>query len=556
MRVFRASARDRAILSAGVVLRACARFRSREDGSLVIFSLFIFMAMLAMGGIAYDVMRHEQVRVQLQGAADTATLAAANLNNLLDPKDVVEDYFDAAGVGDYLTRTQVTQAVSSRRVTADAEMTIDTAFMRLSGVDTLDVNITSTARHDAGDIEISMVLDVSGSMDGNRESRMREAARQFIDVVLPDPSIPLEERPTISIVPYNDMVNLGADAAPYFNLEDTHSYSHCARLPSNSFNSIALDLTQEIERIGHFDRWTENTTTPITRPQCPTDGLNQIMLHSADATDLKSHINGLQADTDGWTAISLGTKFGAALLDPSTRSLTNAMIDDNHLQERARDLPKDFVSDTGVRNTKVLVLMTDGDNTQQYDLKSQFKTGMSNVYYAHGYRNYFNRGVSAAYSVYIPERAAQHKAPWYFPYWGEYYWNNPFQSWGQSYYRLSNTELFHRASIEHIGHEIYGGSAPGWSNYIYYSNGYPVSRAHEIYIYSNALDTQTRDICDAAKAQKITIYAVAFSAPQDGRDLMKYCASSAAHYYEVNTSTIALAFQAIGRNINQLRLIQ
>ena len=527
-----------------------------EDGSIAIFALFLFCAMLAMGGMAYDFMRHEQVRTRLQGAADTATLAAANLNNALSPATVVDEYFEASGLTDALTSTEVIEAVSSRKVTANAGLTLDTAFLRMSGIDTLDVDVVSSARHDAGDIEIAMVLDVSGSMDGDREVRMREAARQFIDTVLPDPLIPVEERPTVSIVPYNDMVNLGATAAPYFNLEDTHSYSHCARLPSDSFTSTELDLTQEIERIGHFDRWTENTTTPIGRPQCPTDGLNEIMLHSADATALKSHITALRADTDGWTAISLGAKFGAALLDPSTRSLTNAMVDDSELTERARDLPKEYLADTGVRNTKVMVLMTDGNNTQQYDLKSQFKSGNSNVYYASVYRNYFNNGVSAAYAVYIPSRASAGKAPWWFPYYHQYYWNNPFQSWGQSYRRLSNVELFHRASIEHIGHEIYSGTAPGWNDYVYYSNGWPVSRAHEIYIYSDALNTQTRNICDAAKAKKITIYAVAFSAPIGGKDLMKYCASSTAHYYEVNSDTIALAFEAIGRNINQLRLIQ
>lgn len=535
--------------------RATPAFRSDEDGGIVIFALFIFVAMVAMGGMAYDLMRHEQVRTHLQGVADNATLAAANLNNALEPEFVVNDYFEKAGMKDFLTGMQVTEAVSSRKVTATAGLTIGTAFMRMSGVDSLDVSVLSTARHDAGDIEIAMVLDVSGSMVGTKEARMRDAAAQFVDTVLPDTAIPVDERPTVSIVPYNDMVNLGATAAPYFNLEPTHDYSHCARMPDSGFASTELDLSQTIERIGHFDRWNENTNTPIRRPQCPVEGENTVLLHSADANLLKAHIAALRADSDGWTAISLGAKFGAVLLDPSTRALTNAMVADGHINARATDLPKDFVDENGVRNTKVMVLMTDGDNTQQYDLKRQFKTGMSNVYYAHNYRNYFNNGVSAAYAVYIPERASS-GSPWWFPYYGRYYSRNPFENWGQPHYRLSNTELFHRASIEHIGHEIYGYGVPGYDDYVYYSNGNPVSRAHEVYIYSGELDMQTRAICDAAKAKKMTIYAVAFSAPSRGRELMSYCASSPAHYYEVNVDDIVLAFEAIGRNINQLRLTQ
>jgi Flp pilus assembly protein TadG len=530
-------------------------FARGEDGGMLVFAMFTFVAMIAMGGMAYDLMRHEQVRGSLQGLADNASLAAANLNNVLDPETVVNDYFQKAGMIDFLTDVDAQSNVGSRRVTTTAGLTLGTSFMRLSGIDTLDVSVLSTARHDAGDIEIALVLDVSGSMIGTREARMRDAAAQFVETVLPDDTIPLEERPTVSIVPYNDMVNLGSVAAPYFNLEETHSYSNCARMPADSFGTTEMDLTREIERIGHYDRTTENTNTPIRNPQCPTGSMNAVMLHSADAALLKAHIAGLRADGNGWTAISLGAKFGTALLDPSTRMLTNAMVAGGHLTARAQDLPKAFVADSGVRNTKVMVLMTDGDNTQQYDLKSQFKTGMSNVYYANNYRNYFNNGVSAAYAVYVPERAST-GSPWWFPYYARYYSQNPFENWGQPNYRLSNTELFHRAPIEHIGHEIYGYGVPGYNDYIYYSNDRPQSRAHEIYINSATLDVQTREICDAAKAEKMTIYAVAFSAPTSGRELMSYCASSPAHYYEVNVDDIDLAFAAIGRNINQLRLTQ
>ena len=550
-------------------------FASDEDGGIIVFSLFMFMAMLMVGGLAYDLMRHEQIRTQMQGIADNATLAAANLNNDFDPDFVVRDFFEASGFGDHLGGLSqntdpsllgpddegdgydngvfVQESVNSRLVSAKAGLQFDTAFMRMVGLDTLDVKVASTARQDKGDIEISMVLDVSGSMQGSRVTRMKSAAKQFIDTVLPDENIDEAERPTISLVPYNDMVNLGAVAAPYFNLEETHDYSHCARLPSNSFSSPVLNLSNEIERIGHFDRFNETTDSPIISPQCPTDDTNSIMLHSANADDLKDHIDELEAD--GWTAISLGAKFGAALLDGSTRDATNAMQADGHLAERAIDLPKDYVETSGARNTKVLVLMTDGANTRQYDLKRQFKTGMSNVYYAPGYKNYFRNGVSAAYAVYIPEFADSGR-PWWFPYYGSYYSQNPFVSWEQNHYQLANTELFHRASIEHIGHEIYGTGVPGYSDYIYYSNGYPYSNAHEIYISYGDLDTQTRGICDASKNAGITIYAVAFSAPSAGEDLMRYCASSAAHYYEVDSDSIVLAFEAIGRNINQLKLTQ
>ena len=424
-------------------------FASDEDGGIIVFSLFIFMAMLMVGGLAYDLMRHEQIRTQLQSVADNATLAAANLNNDFEPDFVVRDFFEASGFGDHLGGVSentdpslldpndgndgydngvfVEESVNSRLVSAKAGLRFGTVFMRMVGVDSLDVQVASTARQDKGDIEISMVLDVSGSMRGSRVTRMKSAAKQFVDTVLPDESIDEAERPTISLVPYNDMVNLGAIAAPYFNLEETHAYSNCARMPPSTFSSPVLNLNNEIERIGHFDRFYETTDSPIISPQCPTDDTNSIMLHSADADALKDHIDDLEAD--GWTAISLGAKFGAALLDGSTRNATNAMQADGHLAERAIGLPKDYVETSGARNTKVLVLMTDGANTRQYDLKRKFKTGMSNVYYAPGYKNMFRNDVSAAYAVYVPERASSGLKPWWHPFRGRYYWQNPFVGW-------------------------------------------------------------------------------------------------------------------------------
>jgi len=278
----------------------------------------------------------------------------------------------------------VEETVNSRRVTATAGLTIGTTFMKMSGIYTLDVHLVSTARQDADDTEISMALDVSGSLQGEREVRMRDAANQFIDTILPDMTVPIDERPTVSSISSDEMVNLGSAASSHFSLEDTHDYKHHMRLPSDSFTSVdlhvntATGMLETIERIGHFDKLTNDTSSPISDPYCPTNNTNTVMLHSADAAELKNHVGTLHAD--GWTAISLGAKFGVTLLDPSTRGVTNSMHAAGLLDDRAEDLPKDYIAASGAGNTKVLVLMTDGENTKAIDLKSQFKTGDSNVY--------------------------------------------------------------------------------------------------------------------------------------------------------------------------------
>lgn len=64
--------------------------------------------------------------------------------------------------------------------------------------------------------------------------------------------------------------------------------------------------------------------------------------------------------------------------------------------------------------------------------------------------------------------------------------------------------------------------------------------------WSPRLDQSVRDGCAAAKTGGIKIYTVAFMAPTRGQDLLKYCASTVANYYEPNTmDALVASFKAI-----------
>ena len=60
-------------------------------------------------------------------------------------------------------------------------------------------------------------------------------------------------------------------------------------------------------------------------------------------------------------------------------------------------------------------------------------------------------------------------------------------------------------------------------------------------------DVATKQYCDAAKADKVEIYAVAFDAPPKGRALLQDCASSDQHYFDAsNSSELVKVFKVIG----------
>ena len=69
-------------------------------------------------------------------------------------------------------------------------------------------------------------------------------------------------------------------------------------------------------------------------------------------------------------------------------------------------------------------------------------------------------------------------------------------------------------------------------------------------------DTMLTNICTAAKAEGILIWSIGFEVTDDSAALMRGCASSPSHFFRVEGVEISEAFEAIAKQINQLRLTQ
>ena len=165
-----------------VLSRGLSRFAREEDGVMVVLTIYMFLIMLLVAGIGVDMMRFEMERTRLQNTLDRAVLAAADLDQTLDPKDVVMDYFDKSGLGDRLTRddVEVIKDVGYRNVKARARTTVNTQFMHMTGVDTMVAPASGAAEEEIDNFEVSLVLDISGSMRfGDRIGDLRPAARKF-----------------------------------------------------------------------------------------------------------------------------------------------------------------------------------------------------------------------------------------------------------------------------------------------------------------------------------------------------------------------------------------
>lgn len=197
-------------------------FRRDERGEIIILTLLLLITMLIMGGMAVDFMRFESKRVVLQDATDRAVLAAADLDQTIDPEDVIYEYFEASGYDrSVVTPNILRNSASVREIEVTSQIDMDTIFLRLVGIDDLTAPAASTAREGVNKVEVSLVLDYSLSMTKGESGDVTEfgsgrgkigdlqdAARDFANTLL-DPAY--NGRFSLNIVPYAGHVNPGPD---------------------------------------------------------------------------------------------------------------------------------------------------------------------------------------------------------------------------------------------------------------------------------------------------------------------------------------------------------
>lgn len=548
----------------GAVLGAVRRFRREEDGSLIIFGLFAFVMMLLLAGVSLDLMRFEERRTVLQNTIDRAALAAADLDQTLDPKAVVKDYFTKAGLtppaDDAITVTQGSLG-EYRKVEVNVAEDMPTWFMALVGVKTLSAPAASVAEESIGQIEISLVLDISGSMNSfNRLVNLKPAAKNFIDQMFDSTEA---GKLSISIIPYSSQSAMTPELAGYFNMTNEHTDSNCIEFDDADFDATALEPAstpgaRTYQRNGHFDPY--YLASPPRLTHCLTDPRQAILPFSGDRNQLKTYIDNLWAN--GNTSIDIGTKWGAALLDPSLQPVVDGLIASGGVPAVFSERPYAYSDPDAL---KILILMTDGQNTTEYRLRNNTT---SNPYYDEGqsllvrnpwYRT--NGSSSDDWSRYQYSLWDASKNKYYIFATGQ--WRS--EAWGDksgdagwtgapSSIPMTWQDVWHDMSIYWFADELiyraYGSSSlrNQWR---------PASVSNpkvDSYITWAVKDNRTRQICAALRNNGVRIYTIAFEAPLRGQSLLAECQN--AGYYAVEGLDINEAFSGIANSINKLRLTQ
>ncbi|MGV6888305.1 TadE/TadG family type IV pilus assembly protein [Rhodophyticola sp. SM2404] len=538
------------------------RFVRAEDGTVTIFGLIMFVIMIAVGGVAIDILRYETQRVQMQYTLDRAVLAAASLDQNADAEAVVRDYFARSELENYRLRVTPQSSMTSTRVEAFVEADINLLFMNMFGVNSLTSPASAVAEESVETLEISLALDVSGSMGGSRIVQMRDAAEDFVvDLLAMNQNSPNGDTVSISLIPYNGRVNIGTRLASVFTLSDEHDASNCARFPPEEFHNTAIDPETPLARLAHADYYHREWHSDLLYSHCyssrtranPNGGpldRHAIIPWSSNQEELVESIRALTQS--GWTAMDLGMKWAVGLLDPVARPALSELIDTGAANSDFEGRPFDYDND---ETLKVIVLMTDGENSEQHDLWDEFRHGPSNVFY-HDDHHRWSIFYPGHDRYWIPEQThwwdPQHNQP--NNYWG--FWSDePYR--GDESEALDWLELFGEYTAAKVAAEFYLRPAQRSGNYDYFNwVRYAAFGAHAT---PDIADANTRAICDAARAQGIIVFTIGFQAPRVGQEMMQYCATTPAHYYPITyggSLDIADAFASIATSINRLRLVQ
>ncbi|MBA3908878.1 MAG: hypothetical protein C0524_03110 [Rhodobacter sp.] len=401
------------VLVCGQITSSMRRFRDDERGAMTLVILFVFLAMIMFGGIAIDVMRFETRRVALQQTLDRAALAAASLTQERSPTEIAQEWFDKAGLGEDLVTVDYSaptvSAVSDaglRRVNISARVRSYNFFMSIySDNDYLEAPTLSEAAQGVSEIEVMLVLDITGSMGSSigtgktKIQALREAATEFVDIVKANDT---KNGISIGLVPYAAQVNIPETLRQQFNAVNVSSWNfidnvgvpniNCFEIPTSAYNSTALSRTTPIRMGAVADASSNmssttnyvaaasvqpnptarNCTTTADVASTPYDDAtaNQVFLPTKDGEAVKTRISRLQAA--GNTAIAIGMRWGTALIDEAARPIYTNIGDPSVLGRPA--------DNDSIQTRKIIVLMTDGSHVVNNHVLDAYKSGPSPIW--------------------------------------------------------------------------------------------------------------------------------------------------------------------------------
>lgn len=344
------------------------RFRARafirnEKGSFAIMTAAVLAALAMAAGFAINLAQLHSVKSNLRQALDAAVTSTARdittgKIDVNDARDRVELFLkvnsdgDMIG-GDRLVLDTLVVDKPSSTVEATAYVDVDLYFPLFGASDIRRVSNRSAAVYSDKKIEVAMMLDVTGSMGGQKIKDLKAAANNAIDAFLSGQD-PAKPRVRVAIVPYANAVNTGALNNVVYSEQ---SYTPITAEPPKLDDPVSASAYSApdncaTERKGLFQFSDANPYTAMVNRDyrlafCPSAVLRPL---TADIAALKNTVKGFSAD--GFTGGHIGVQWSWYMLSPKWKDVLPKAA-----QPGAYD-PK--------KVAKYAILMTDGEFNTAY----------------------------------------------------------------------------------------------------------------------------------------------------------------------------------------------
>ncbi|MGI9350487.1 MAG: vWA domain-containing protein [Rhizobiaceae bacterium] len=313
-----------------------ASFTSNQSGNIFMISALTIFAVISAAGVAVDYSRVSNAKFQMEQSLDAALLATGvEITNGEDDQAKLRAYFEnfflanlnnQTGFGEQFDISEFSVDPDTGEVSAEAGVTVEATLMRVLGYDDLEIRSSASAIFDRTDVEVAMMLDVTGSMGRNGKlDDLKLAAKDAIDILIPNSNT---KGTRIGLVPYSWSVNAGHRQARMV----TNGKSK--RCVTERADEASTDASYKVAEIGADSRAVDDKLCPVNEIKPLTDKKGM----------LKREIGRFSAA--GYTAGHLGVAWSYYVLSETWRDVWKEEND-----------PAPYSKDV----EKIAILMTDGE---------------------------------------------------------------------------------------------------------------------------------------------------------------------------------------------------
>lgn len=287
--------------------------RDQRGNVALLFGLLVIPVLVLMG-LAVDGLRALNAATTAHNALDASALAAARAmtEGGLDDSEVAgvaEQYFRANVEGsgkvsysDY-GPLEIQMDRESGAVTVSVDTQVETTLGQLAHVDQITMHRSATAVMGLNEIELGLMLDVTGSMNRNDKlGALKRATSDLIDTLIPEG--PNADKVRIALAPYSEQVNVGR----YADLvSDDRNRTGCVA----ERRGAAQNSDEAPSGANAFHVVTRQEQRNYRRGACPPAQIEPL---TSDKDRLRDIVDGYRAQ--GWTAGHLGIQWAWNLISP------------------------------------------------------------------------------------------------------------------------------------------------------------------------------------------------------------------------------------------------